>query len=178
MEIFLAACDLPAAEQEALILEMAAVDGPVQEQARRLLRNDSSGSPLTANLDVRRGLEQLLDTTDSLALPTHIGQFRVVRLIGSGGMGDVFEARQETPNRRVAIKLMRTGLHSPSHVRRFRREVEFLGRLSHPGIAQVFETSVTTSGSSFSTASTRFCKTRAPDATQVAQSVSYRLNRL
>ncbi|MCX5690024.1 MAG: serine/threonine-protein kinase [Planctomycetota bacterium] len=147
MEIFLAACDLPAAQQEALILEMAAGDGPVQEQARRLLRNDSSGSPLTANLGVRQGLEQLLDAPDGLTLPTHIGQFRVVRLIGSGGMGDVFEARQETPNRRVAIKLMRTGLHSPSHVRRFRREVEFLGRLSHPGIAQVFEASVTTIGS-------------------------------
>jgi serine/threonine protein kinase len=61
-------------------------------------------------------------------------------------MGDVFEAEQESPRRRVAIKLMRSGLQSETMLRRFRREIEFLGRLSHPGVAQVYEAGVTNVG--------------------------------
>lgn len=66
--------------------------------------------------------------------------FRVVRLIGSGGMGQVFEAEQERPRRRVAIKLLRPELATGDAARRFDDEIDALGRLSHPGIAQIYET--------------------------------------
>jgi WD40 repeat protein len=67
------------------------------------------------------------------------GHFRIVRLIGEGGMGAVYEAEQDSPRRRVALKVLRTGFGSPSLIRRFEREAEILGRLQHPGIAQIFE---------------------------------------
>jgi formylglycine-generating enzyme required for sulfatase activity len=54
-------------------------------------------------------------------------------------MGTVWEAEQETPRRRVALKVMRFGFTSPEDLSRFRYESEILGLLQHPGIAQVFE---------------------------------------
>src|SRR5262245_30597771 len=67
-----------------------------------------------------------------------IGPFRILAVLGRGGMGVVYEAEQETPHRRVAVKVLRPGTLSRSLTARFRYEAELLGRLQHPGIAQVF----------------------------------------
>ena len=71
-----------------------------------------------------------------------IGRFRIIRLIGSGGMGSVYEAEQDQPRRRVALKVMRFGWADASTFRRFAREVELLGRLQHPSIAPVHDAGV------------------------------------
>ena len=71
--------------------------------------------------------------------PTRIGRYHVKRLIGSGGMGAVYEAVQEQPRRTVALKVMRHGIASKSAMRRFEYEAQLLARLRHAGIAQVFE---------------------------------------
>ena len=73
------------------------------------------------------------------AIPKEIGRYKVRRTIGSGGMGTVYEAIQENPRRKVAIKVMRSGVTSRSAMRRFEYESQILGRLSHPCIAQVYE---------------------------------------
>ncbi|MEM7200708.1 MAG: serine/threonine-protein kinase [Planctomycetota bacterium] len=67
-----------------------------------------------------------------------IAGFRVGRALSIGGMGAIYEAEQEKPQRRVALKLIRPGLATPELLGRFEREVQMLGRLSHPGIAQIF----------------------------------------
>jgi tetratricopeptide (TPR) repeat protein len=54
-------------------------------------------------------------------------------------MGTVYEATQEQPHRTVAVKLMKAGFASRSARRRFEYESQFLGRLRHPNIAQVFD---------------------------------------
>ncbi len=72
-------------------------------------------------------------------LPPEIGQFSVRRLIGTGGMGAVYEAMQDNPRRKVAIKVMKRGITSASAQRRFHLEAQLLGRLHHPGIAQIYE---------------------------------------
>ena len=71
-----------------------------------------------------------------------IGQYTVVRLIGSGGMGQIYEAVQEHPRRTVAIKLMRASIDSEKARARFHYEVQFLGRLQHPGIGRVYDAGV------------------------------------
>ena len=68
-----------------------------------------------------------------------IGQYKVVRLIGAGGMGQIYEAVQDHPRRTVAIKLMRGSIDSEKARARFHYEVQFLGRLQHPGIARVYD---------------------------------------
>lgn len=67
-----------------------------------------------------------------------LGEVVVDRLIAQGGMGRVYEARQRCPARTVAVKLLRPSRRSPAALQRFRRESELLGRLRHPGLAQVF----------------------------------------
>ena len=71
-----------------------------------------------------------------------IGAFRITRLIGTGGMGAVYEATQAHPRRTVALKVMIGGLFTPGEPRRFEREVQVLGRLRHPGIAQIYEAGI------------------------------------
>jgi tetratricopeptide (TPR) repeat protein len=81
------------------------------------------------------------------ALPSTIGRYRIVRLLGEGGMGTVYEAEQEQPRRTVALKVIKTGLSSPQLVWRFEQEFQALGRLQHPGIAQIHEAGTANTGS-------------------------------
>lgn len=62
----------------------------------------------------------------------------IERLIGEGGMGRVYTARQTHPARTVAVKVMRTSSLGAAAQQRFRREADALARLRHPGIAQIF----------------------------------------
>jgi eukaryotic-like serine/threonine-protein kinase len=57
-------------------------------------------------------------------------------------MGVVYEAEQDRPQRRVALKIVRPGLVPAEVLRRFEREYEFLGRLHHPGIAQIYQAGI------------------------------------
>jgi len=68
-----------------------------------------------------------------------IGPYRILREIGRGGMGVVYEAEQPNPRRAVALKVIRPGFVSASALRRFDLEATVLGRLKHPGIAQIYE---------------------------------------
>lgn len=81
---------------------------------------------------------------NTLGLQTgnQIGSFLLVRKLASGGMGTVFEATQEHPQRTVALKILRTGHTSPTALRRFEHESHVLAYLKHPAIAQVYETGV------------------------------------
>ena len=72
-------------------------------------------------------------------LPATIGRYRILRLLGEGGMGTVYEAEQEQPSRKVALKVLKAAWASPELIGRFARESQALGRLHHPGIAQIYE---------------------------------------
>ncbi len=97
--------------------------------------------PLTPEqLDQRRSP---LHQDDSAVLRLErLGEFRLLSLIGQGGMGSVYLAEQDNPARKVALKLMRLGSESEDAVQRFRREGATLARLDHPGIAKVYAAGV------------------------------------
>ena len=78
--------------------------------------------------------------------PATIGRFRIIRLLGEGGMGTVYEAEQEEPRRIVALKVIKLGLATPDRLRRFRQESHALARLQHPGIAQIYESNTADTG--------------------------------
>ena len=79
-----------------------------------------------------------LDEDDARAalLPGRIGPYRILGLLGEGGMGRVYLAREEHPPREVALKVVR-GL-SGNALARFRREIELLAQLEHPGIGRLY----------------------------------------
>src|SRR5690348_13219466 len=98
------------AARSAFLAEVCAADAPLRAQVESLLRHaeaddDVPGSPIWA----RRGPIAASPSAD-LHLPTQIGRYRIVRLLGEGGMGTVYEAEQDAPRRRVALKVVREGL--------------------------------------------------------------------
>ncbi|HWL94738.1 MAG TPA: serine/threonine-protein kinase, partial [Phycisphaerae bacterium] len=79
--------------------------------------------------------------------PREIAAFDIVREVGRGGMGVVYEAQQRHPQRRVALKVLR-GDYAASEERRrlFDREIRVLARLRHSGITGIFETGAVPKG--------------------------------
>jgi hypothetical protein len=75
----------------------------------------------------------------SSELPREIANYRILSRIAEGGMGIVYEALQESPRRRIALKVLKSGLSSTDARRRFEYECGLLGRLRHPCIAQVYQ---------------------------------------
>jgi len=71
-------------------------------------------------------------------MPTRIGDFRIVREIGRGGMGVVYEAEQTSLNRKVALKVLSVTITgTPQSVKRFQREAQAAGRLHHTNIVPI-----------------------------------------
>ncbi len=107
-------------------------DAAMRAEVESLLAaHDRAGSFLEAPLE---------DAIAAAWVGRRVGHYEIVGLLGRGGMGLVFEARQESPQRTVALKLLRPDQTDANLLRRFEFEGELLGRLQHPGVAQVFET--------------------------------------
>lgn len=147
--LFLDACELAAERRTAFVRQSCGDDDELRAELERMLAQD--GQPLAISIDhLLSGLrpEALLPQTvagangvqpDVLTRPQLPGRYRIVRCIGEGGMGTVYLAEQDQPRREVALKVIRCGLASARTRRRFRREADILARLSHPGIAQIYE---------------------------------------
>lgn len=78
------------------------------------------------------------DDATRLAVGAKFGKYRIVRFIAAGGMGEVYEARDELLGRRVAIKVISSEA-TKSRTRRFFDEAGLMSRLEHPGIARIYE---------------------------------------
>jgi len=79
--------------------------------------------------------------------PDRIGPYRLIRPIGEGGMGEVFQAEQLYPLRRtVALKIVKKGMDTAEFVSRFESERQALALMDHPGIARVFDAGATPLG--------------------------------
>ena len=82
--------------------------------------------------------------------PEMIGDYRIIRKLGAGGMGIVYEAEQQHPKRLVALKVIKGGRFvDDQHVKLFEREAQALARLKHPGIAAIYESGRTPEGQHF-----------------------------
>ena len=101
-----------------------------------------------ARVDELRGLVRGLAESSLQALPEAVGPYRILRMLGEGGMGLVYEAERDQPRRRVALKVVRGGSQADARLLHlFRREIEVLSRLDHPGIATIYEAGSTPEGS-------------------------------
>ena len=80
-------------------------------------------------------------------LGRHIGPYKVLELLGRGGMGAVYLAvREDDYRQRVALKLIKRGMDSDEIIRRFRNERQILARLEHPSIARILDGGTTDDG--------------------------------
>jgi eukaryotic-like serine/threonine-protein kinase len=137
--IFSEACELRAEAREQLVRERCGHDAELLSLVKAMLDADERTPPDATVGAVRLSLESVLAGGETGSAPARCGPYTLGRLLGRGGMGEVYEATREDPSRHVALKIMHAARSSPASLRRFRREVASLARLSHPGISQLYE---------------------------------------
>ncbi|MCC6360968.1 MAG: serine/threonine protein kinase [Phycisphaerales bacterium] len=140
-ELFGRVIDLPR-EQWPAFLEAECADLRVRGEVERLLRHHNPAQDDFLEAPAATVRIAAVDTWANSLIGGRIGQYTLLRLIAAGGMGCVFEARQEHPARNVAVKILPPGISASGALARFRLEPELLARLQHPNIAQVFESGV------------------------------------
>ncbi len=83
-------------------------------------------------------------------LPSEIGGYKIISVLGEGGMGIVYEAEQPSPRRMVALKVVRgVELVDDMRLKMFEREAATLARLDHPNIGRIYESGRTQDGRHF-----------------------------
>jgi serine/threonine protein kinase len=135
-ELFVAVRAGASSEREALLERLAGGDARLQAEVRELLAHDG---PI--------GGDAAAPTLAVAALPERIGPYRVLRRVGRGGSGHVFEAEQLEPiRRRVALKIVPQAAVDPELALRFEFERRALERTEHPNIARVLDAGRTADG--------------------------------
>lgn len=135
-ESYLIARDLSGAEREAFLdadcardpKRKARIEARLAEEEGERVNSGRLGDEVTESL--RRMARASLGP---------LGRYEIIEQIGEGEMGRVYRARQHNPQRMVALKILRSPIPTQAEVLRFEREFQILGRMHHPGIAQVYD---------------------------------------
>ncbi len=127
---------LPPQQRAAYLDSACGTDRELRTTVEELLRRQESATILP------QAPEPPEDRPAPEAQVRRIGPYTILKPLGEGGMGIVYLAEQSSPRRTVALKVVRPHLATPRLLRRFDLEVQTLGRLQHPGIAQIHEAGV------------------------------------
>lgn len=148
-ELFDAVIDLPPAERRAALESRAAGDAGLVREVAALIGEAERTAPALATGS--GGPDAGTPGDASALVGQRLGPYDVVRLVGLGGMGAVYEAlrREDQYDRRVAIKLVRLELSQPPTLARFRRERRILARLQHRNIATLLDGGISPDGRPF-----------------------------
>jgi serine/threonine protein kinase len=142
--LFEEALDRPPAERSAFLDAACSGDAALRHEVEQLLAADAAGTGFL----VSSPAELLRLTLDDQEEGGSLGPYRLLRRIGSGGMGTVYLARREDEHyeRDVAVKILRSGLESTEAFHRFVAERQILARLEHPNIARLYDGGSTEDG--------------------------------
>jgi predicted Ser/Thr protein kinase len=137
--IFTEAWALSGRARQDFLARACSGDDLLRQRVDRLLAEDAKDGDDPGSDPTLPGLPAPLPGSSlSLTTPSRLGPFTILRVLGEGGMGVVYEAVQNMPRRKVALKVIRPGMISREVLSRFRYETDILGRLEHPGIAHIY----------------------------------------
>jgi serine/threonine protein kinase len=139
--LFQAAIRMSSEECEEFLARECQDNKSLKREVEELLQSAHNTGPLDHPPETPIDFAQF-STQITPRIPKQIGQYKIVQVIASGGMGTVYEARQQQPRRTVALKVMRWELSSREALQRFHYESELLAKLHHPGIAQVYDAGI------------------------------------
>lgn len=144
--LFHRALALPEPQQRSFLKAACAGDTGLQAEVEALLQEDARGtSPL--DTDLGRVAYEMLD--GPLPMLRAIGPYRLLSVLGRGGMGVVYLAERDDLGHRVAIKVLRDAGLSPARRERFTREQQTLAHLVHPSIARLYDADVLPDGTPY-----------------------------
>jgi serine/threonine-protein kinase len=143
--------DLSAAERAAVLHARCAGDAELRGEVEALLASSARVEGLFEAPPTRMARAAVLETSserDHVPPGAIIGAYRVVRLLGRGGMGAVYLAERADGHflKQVALKIVKRGMDTDEVIARFRRERQILARLQHPNIAGLYDGGVTPNG--------------------------------
>ncbi|MEO8334761.1 MAG: serine/threonine-protein kinase [bacterium] len=144
-DCFERALDLPREERDTYLRSVHARDEDLATRVRALLdAHARTGSELQSPVSA----DIVLDLTTDRRLGSHVGAYEIVRLIGFGGMGTVYEAvrADDQYRKHVAVKFLSAQATSDTAIQRFRRERQILANLAHPNIAALIDGGVSDDG--------------------------------
>lgn len=138
-EIFADAAELNGLERQQYLDHVCAGDDALRERVECLLEGLAGTGDILDATSVGQYLRRA-DSDHALSAGEIVGRFRVVRLIGKGGMGEVYEAEDQRYGRRIALKTLRPEFLTRSDlVARFHREIRLAWRVTHPNICRVYD---------------------------------------
>jgi eukaryotic-like serine/threonine-protein kinase len=146
--VFDAALDLPTAEREAYVDRACGDDSDLRATVKRLLRAHERADGFLATAASEVAAPLLAEVMSAPPHPDRVGQYRIVREIGHGGMGAVYLGERDDGQfrQRAALKLARGGIGTDYLLRRFVEERQILASLEHPYIARLLDGGVTGDG--------------------------------
>jgi serine/threonine protein kinase len=153
-DIFVAAVKVPPDQWQAFLEEACAGDEELRCQVNDLLQEhqqagsflDQPAAQVRATGDFEAGVNGAA-TAFQEGPGTVIGPYKLLELIGEGGMGAVWMAEQREPmQRKVALKILKAGMDTRQVLARFEAERQALALMDHPNIARVLDGGATTGG--------------------------------
>lgn len=142
MGLFERCADLPVPDQRAFIDEQCGGDDTLRNELLRMLEHDQDLEGDDSTGSFRSLIDSaMIEALDQHIIPDSIGPYRVIRELGRGGMGVVYETEQSQPRRRVAVKVV-PGLASGEQRRRLKQEAQALAMIEDPGVARIYESGV------------------------------------
>ncbi|HHL43012.1 MAG TPA: serine/threonine protein kinase, partial [Hellea balneolensis] len=135
LKLFERALDQPKHNRVQWIKDQTPNDAQLRKKALSYLSRDEDASKA-----IQTG-GALYETLDDTAIPEQIGAYKIISLIGRGGMGSVYRGQRASGDfdHDVAIKVVRPGAMSDKLVARFENERQTLANLSHPNIARLYD---------------------------------------
>src|SRR5579871_1119100 len=145
-EAFSRAIELPEETRRSAVEQMCAGDASLVQDVLKLIEEDQRANTLLdSNID--HVAQALLDFGHLPSLVRQqIGPYRLMKLLGEGGMGVVYLAERTDIGGIVAIKLLRDAWLSPMRRERFRVEQRTLAQLNHPSIARIYDSNTLEDG--------------------------------
>lgn len=132
--------------ERAAFLEKSCDDTDLRREVISLLERESGASDFIETPAYRIDPAALAGEDEKQRIGEVIANYKISSLLGEGGMGEVYLARDLELDREVAIKFVRAGLGTRSIVRHFRAEQRILAALNHPNIARLYGGGVTADG--------------------------------
>ncbi|MGA2216081.1 MAG: serine/threonine-protein kinase [Bryobacteraceae bacterium] len=136
--LFLEAAELPDTERRPFLETACDDDGALRDEVLAMLQEDARGGSLLDG-DLSQVARNLLSEFPDSHLPKELGPYRLLRMLGEGGMGVVFLAERGDLGSLVAIKILRDAWLSPARRERFATEQRTLAQLNHPSIARLYD---------------------------------------